>query len=75
VIICSLAGYCAGRAYRNRFSGRVQHILVLAGFYSFVLWSPIGSLFVYNGPILALFVAAVALRRTPPRHAFGVGPA
>jgi len=60
---CIAAGYLAGKAYQNLSSGRIRYILVLAGFYSFLIWSPIGSVFVYNGPILAFLVAAFVLKR------------
>ncbi len=62
-LICVMAGYASGKAYCLAGRGRIWDVLVLIGFYGFLLWSPIGSLFIYNGPILALIVAAVVLRR------------
>jgi oligosaccharide repeat unit polymerase len=36
-------------------------VLILAGAYALVLWSPVVSVFTYNGPILAWLVAGVVL--------------
>ena len=60
---CFLAGFFSGRAYMASRAGRVIGPLVLAGFYAFLIWSPLGSLFVYNGPILAMLVGVFVLRR------------
>lgn len=62
-LACVLAGFASGRAYSRAGRGLIWDVLVLIGFYGFLVWSPIGSLFVYNGPILALLVAAVVLKR------------
>ena len=66
-IFCFAAGLLAGCAYRNSLQGRETWTLGLAGFYAFLLWSPLGSLFVYNGPILALLVGLFALRKWTKR--------
>jgi oligosaccharide repeat unit polymerase len=62
-LICVMAGYASGKAYSRAGRGQIWDVLVLIGFYGFLLWSQIGSLFVYNGPILALIVAAAVLGR------------
>lgn len=62
-LACVLAGFASGRAYSRACGGFIWDVLVLIGFYGFLIWSPIGSLFYYNGPILALIVAAVVLKR------------
>lgn len=62
-LACIMAGYASGRAYSRAGRGLVWDVLILIGFYGFLVWSPIGSLFVYNGPILALIVAAIVLKR------------
>lgn len=59
---CFLAGFLSGRAYKNSSLGRETWTLGLAGFYVFLLWSALGSVFVYNGPLLAFFVGVVAFR-------------
>jgi oligosaccharide repeat unit polymerase len=66
-LVCVMAGYASGRAYSRAGRGLIWDVLVLIGFYGFLVWSPIGSLFVYNGPILALIVAAVVLKRAERR--------
>ncbi len=63
-IFCLLVGFSAGHAYRNSLLGRTAWAPGLAAFYAFLFWSPIGSLFVYNGPILAVVVSIFALRGT-----------
>lgn len=63
VAICLLIGYLAGWAYRSGGPSQAWPFLTLAAFYSFMIWSPIGSVFVYNGPILAIGVAVVLLHK------------
>ena len=63
VVICLLVGYASGFAFSITRSGGAWPLLTLAAFYSFVIWSPIGSVFLYNGPILAFVVAAFLLRK------------
>jgi hypothetical protein len=53
-----LLGIVAGNSARGR---TTSHVLALAGYYAFVLFSPIISLFAYNGLILAWAVAALVL--------------
>jgi hypothetical protein len=40
---------------------QVGSVLILAGYYAFIIFSPLSSLFTYNGLILAWFVAALVL--------------
>jgi len=61
-LACVVAGYVSGRAHSHARRKPISDVVVLIGFYGFILWSPIGSLFVYNGPILALIVAAMVLK-------------
>ncbi len=61
LLFCTLAGYLAGFCYRTGSWGRPASLVTLAAFYAFVVWSPIGSIFVYNGPILALLVAGLGM--------------
>ena len=76
LVACILAGYIAGYAYRNFASDHaVKHAVVLAAFYAYLIWSPIGSVFVYNGPILALLVAAFVLHRVVSRSEESLLPA
>jgi oligosaccharide repeat unit polymerase len=53
-----LFGIVAGYAGRGQ---TTTHLLILAGYYAFVLFSPIISLFAYNGLILAWAVTALVL--------------
>ena len=62
-LVCVFAGFVSGRAYSRYCRDSIWQLLILIGFYGFLVWSPIGSLFVYNGPILALIVAAVVMKR------------
>ena len=62
-LVCVFAGYASGKAYSRSGQGVIWDLLILIGFYGFLVWSPIGSLFYYNGPILALIVAALVLKR------------
>ncbi len=51
-------GIVAGSATRRQSTG---HVLTLAGYYAFILFSPIISLFAYNGLILAWAVSVLIL--------------
>jgi oligosaccharide repeat unit polymerase len=62
VLLCFLVGIAAAFAYGSCCRGRWGGILVLAAFYGFLVWSPLGSLYTYNGPILAWVICAVLLR-------------
>ena len=63
MIVCFLLGFLSGRAYKHSLCGSGTSAVWLAGFYAFLLWSPIVSLFYYNGPILAMLVGALAVRK------------
>jgi len=69
VAICFLIGYLSGLAYRMGRCGHAWALLTLAAFYSFMIWSPIVSVFVYNGPILAIVVAALLLKKATKKLA------
>ena len=56
-----LLGIVAGGAARSGSTSHGRNLLVLAGYYAFILFSPIISLFTYNGLILAWVVAALVL--------------
>jgi oligosaccharide repeat unit polymerase len=56
-----LIGTIAGTAARSGSSKHLRHLLVLAGYYGFIIFSPLSSLFTYNGLILAWAVAALVL--------------
>src|SRR5216683_8086430 len=58
-VICIGSGALCGYGYGQLRRGRLRWALVLSAFYAFVAWSPLGSLFVYNGLILAWCVAAL----------------
>jgi oligosaccharide repeat unit polymerase len=58
LVLCVGVGGLAGASYRHASAGRFEWIPVLAAFYAFVCFSPIVSIFTYNGPILALVVCA-----------------
>jgi oligosaccharide repeat unit polymerase len=57
-LLLSLAcGLLCGSAYRRACNGEIGSVLILAGYYSFFLWSPIASVFDYNSVWLGLWVA------------------
>ena len=56
VTLCS--GALAERAYRSVTEGNIAMVGILAGMYSFMLWSPIVSLFVYNAILFAAMLFA-----------------
>lgn len=56
-----IVGALAGIASRTRSADLSVRILTLAAYYALIIFSPIISLFVYNGLILAWVVAALAL--------------
>lgn len=56
-------GLASGCAYRKSISGNLIWIPALATAYAFWVWSPLGSLFVYNGSLLALAVGTVVAWR------------
>ncbi len=56
-----MLGIIAGAAARSGSTRHLRDVLVLAGYYAFVIYSPVISLFVYNGLILAWGVAALVL--------------
>lgn len=63
-----LLGTVAGSAARSGSRTNLRHVLVLAGYYAFIIFSPLSSLFTYNGLILAWGMAALVLGlRTRPR--------
>ncbi len=63
-LLVSLAcGLLCGSAYTRACSGRIGSVLILAGYYSFFLWSPIVSIFNYNSVWLGLWVAWFVVTR------------
>jgi len=56
-----LLGIVAGTAARSGSTNHLRDVLMLAGYYAFVIYSPLISLFTYNGLILAWVVAAMVL--------------
>jgi oligosaccharide repeat unit polymerase len=62
VVLLTIAGFVAGRAYTNSCWGNMRGLPILAGYYSFFLWSPIVSVFAYNSVLLGLIVGWLFLR-------------
>jgi len=56
-----LLGIVAGAAARSRSTNYLRSVLVLAGYYAFIFFSPVISIFTYNGLILAWGIAALIL--------------
>lgn len=56
-----LVGFFSGYAYRNCALGRLSWAPWLALFYAFLLWSPVVSVLIYNGPILAAVSSCIVL--------------
>jgi len=61
IVICAALGALCGYGYGQLRRGRFRWALGVSAFYAFVAWSPVVSLSVYNGLILAWCVAAVLL--------------
>jgi oligosaccharide repeat unit polymerase len=74
LLICTTLGALCGYAYEQLRRGRFRWALGVSAFYAYVAWSPLGSLFVYNGLILAWCIAAALLmakRRRAWQYAAG----
>jgi oligosaccharide repeat unit polymerase len=56
-------GLVCGIAYMRASTGNIGSVLILAGYYSFFLWSPIASVFNYNSVWLGLWVAWFVVTR------------
>lgn len=63
MVFLVLLGFLIGHAYRKARTGNIFWVPLLAGCYAFWLWSPIVSVFTYNGPILAVAVASFVVRK------------
>jgi oligosaccharide repeat unit polymerase len=63
LLLCLACGVLCGSAYTRACSGKIGSVLILAGYYSFFLWSPIVSIFNYNSVWLGLFVAWFVVTR------------
>lgn len=61
-LLCFVAGVFAGNSYTKLCMGESSRIGVLSGYYAFLLWSPIVSIFNYNGVILALLVGTLMFK-------------
>jgi oligosaccharide repeat unit polymerase len=61
IAICVGLGALCEYGYGQLRRGRLRWALGVSAFYAFVAWSPLGSLFVYNGLVLAWCVAALLL--------------
>jgi len=63
IVFCILMGFSSGYAYRSSLKGSELGAVGLAAFYCFLFWSPIISVFLYNGPIVAVLVSAFAVTK------------
>lgn len=61
-------GLALGRAYRKCSLGNYCWIPLLAAGYAFLVWSPLGSIFVYNGSLVAVLIGWAALRYQSRRN-------
>lgn len=59
IAFCAGLGGLCGYAYRQLRRGRLRWVVTVSAFYAYLIWSPVGSLFVYNGLLLAWGVAAL----------------
>jgi|SRR5579872_608771 len=72
MVFCIFLGIAAGYAASWEEKNQVGSVLILAGYYAFIIFSPLSSLFTYNGLILAWLVTALVLgtrRREAVVHA------
>jgi len=58
ILLTVTTGAIANLAYRSVKAGNIATLGILAGIYSFVFWSPIVSLFVYNAILFAAILFA-----------------
>jgi oligosaccharide repeat unit polymerase len=65
IVICVGLGVLCEYGYGQLRRGRLRWVLGVSAFYALIGWSPLGSLFVYNGLILAWCIAAVLLIAGP----------
>jgi oligosaccharide repeat unit polymerase len=65
IVFCILLGIAAGYAASWEAKNQVGSVLTLAGYYAFIIFSPLSSLFTYNGLILAWLVTALVLGMRP----------
>lgn len=61
IVFCILLGISAGYAASWEAKNQVGSVLILAGYYALIIFSPLSSLFTYNGLILAWLVTALVL--------------
>lgn len=61
IIFLLLTGFASGYAHRECVLGRQIWAPSLAIFYAFVAWSPVISVLIYNGPIIAVIAASMVL--------------
>jgi oligosaccharide repeat unit polymerase len=66
-LICVAIGGLSGWTYRRRSSNVRSALFWLSAFYALILFSPIVSLFAFNGPGLAWVVGYLVLARTRRR--------
>jgi oligosaccharide repeat unit polymerase len=66
LLVSAFWGFLAGFAYRRAAAGGLRWIVLVGAYYAFFFWSPIVSLFNYNGVILAFLVAFLVLSRLVP---------
>jgi oligosaccharide repeat unit polymerase len=65
ILFFFLLGLFSGLAYGRTCRGHWRAALGMAAFYGFLIWSQVGSLVTYNGPVLAWVVGALALSAIP----------
>src|SRR5262249_22704706 len=61
VLLSFVSGMVAAVAYGKTVAGSMRYIPLLAGYYAFVLWSPIVSILNYNSVLLALLMVTYLL--------------
>lgn len=66
MLLLLIVGAVVGWAYTRLCSGKISWLWALSAYYIYILWSPIMSAFYYNGILLAVLVAAFAIR--DPKH-------
>jgi oligosaccharide repeat unit polymerase len=67
MILLLLTGAFVGWAYTQLCCGKIGFLWPLAGYYIFLLFSPIVSAFYYNSVPLALLVGALVIRNPKPK--------
>ena len=64
-LFCILFGVIGGVSYDGACAGRTFGIVMLSAYFAFLIWSPLASIAVYNGPLLGWMICSFIFRESP----------